>query len=54
MINQTIRFVRDMVSLIHKCSLKTNYISRGIVSNVLGGKMVQFVPLDGNESGILI
>ena len=43
-----------MVNLIHKCSLKPNYIARGIVSSVIEGDIVQFKPLDRSEFGILI
>jgi len=33
---------------------KINYISRGIVSNVLEREVVHFAPLYGNEFGVLI
>jgi len=52
--NHNINFLGEMVNLIHKCSLKPNYIARGIVSSVIEGYIVQFKPLDRSEFGILI
>ena len=52
--NHNIKFLGEMVNLIHKCSLKPNYIARGIVSSVIEGDIVQFKPLDHSEFGILI
>jgi hypothetical protein len=49
-----IKFIEAKVNLIQLCSLNPNYIARKIVSNVLEGDMVKFVPLDGNEFGVLM
>lgn len=52
--NNNIKFLGEMVNFIHKCSLKPNYIARGIVSSFIEGDIVQFKPLDHSEFGILI
>ena len=52
--NHNIKFLGEMVNLMHKCSLKPNYIARGIVSSVIEGDIVQFKPLDRSEFGILV
>ena len=43
-----------LVNLIHQCSLKPQYVARGLVSTVFKGDIVQFKVLDAGEFGILV
>jgi hypothetical protein len=38
--NHNIDFLGEKVNLVHQCSSKTNYIARGIISNVLEGEVM--------------